>query len=76
MQVSLFGSLCDNSISLSILTQFVTSVMCLICCWYGMALTSWGAIEKSGNIANPNAGEASMWMLIVSQESSRIILSC
>ena len=32
-----------------------------------MALTSWGAIEKNGDIANPNVGEASMWMLIVSQ---------
>ena len=41
-----------------------------------MALASWGAIEKNGDIANPNVGEASMWMLIVSQESSRIILSC
>jgi len=32
-----------------------------------MALTSWGAIEKNGDIANPNVGEASMWMLIVAQ---------
>lgn len=45
----------------------LNAVMCLVCCWYAMALTSWGAIEKRGDIANPDVGEASMWMLIVSQ---------
>ena len=69
MQVSIFGCLSDvyYSISFNIPTHMLPSVMCLICCWYAMALTSWGAIEKNGDIANPNVGEASMWMLIVSQ---------
>jgi len=45
----------------------LNAVMCLICCWYAMTLTGWGAIEKRGNIANPDVGEVSMWMLIVGQ---------
>jgi len=45
----------------------LNAVMALICCWYAMALTGWGAIEKRGDIANPDVGEVSMWMLIVSQ---------
>merc|ERR1712013_620486 len=45
----------------------LNAVLALICCWYSMALTGWGAIEKRGNVANPDVGEVSMWMLIVSQ---------
>lgn len=45
----------------------LNAVLALICCWYAMALTGWGAIEKRGNIANPDVGEVSMWMLIASQ---------
>mmetsp|Transcript_19832 Transcript_19832/g.41619 ORF Transcript_19832/g.41619 Transcript_19832/m.41619 type:complete len:470 (-) Transcript_19832:141-1550(-) len=45
----------------------LNAVLALVCCWYAMALTSWGAVEKSGDIANPAAGEVSMWMVIVSQ---------
>ncbi len=45
----------------------LNAVLALVCCWYAMALTSWGAVERSGDIANPAAGEVSMWMVIVSQ---------
>ncbi len=45
----------------------LNAVLALISCWYSMALTGWGAIEGRGDIANPTAGEVSMWMLIVSQ---------
>ena len=45
----------------------LNAVLALICCWYAMALTGWGAIEKRGDIANPDVGEVSMWMLIASQ---------
>ena len=42
-------------------------VLVLISCWFAMALTSWGSIETGGDRANPEVGEASMWMLIASQ---------
>ena len=45
----------------------LNAVLALICCWYAMALTGWGAVENRGDIANPDVGEVSMWMLIVSQ---------
>lgn len=45
----------------------LNAVLALICCWYSMALTGWGAIEKRGDIANPDVGEVSMWMLISGQ---------
>lgn len=45
----------------------LNAVLALICCWYSMALTGWGAIEKRGDIANPDVGEVSMWMLVVSE---------
>ena len=45
----------------------LNAVLATICCWYAMILTGWGAIEKRGDISNPNVGEASMWMLISSQ---------
>lgn len=45
----------------------LNAVLALICCWYATALTGWGAIEKRGDIANPDVGEVSMWMLAVSQ---------
>lgn len=45
----------------------LNAVLALVCCWYAMTLTGWGSIDKRGDISNPDAGEASMWMLIVSQ---------
>mmetsp|Transcript_565 Transcript_565/g.1022 ORF Transcript_565/g.1022 Transcript_565/m.1022 type:complete len:471 (+) Transcript_565:322-1734(+) len=45
----------------------LNATLALICCWYAMTLTGWGAIEKRGDIANPDVGEISMWMLIGSQ---------
>lgn len=45
----------------------LNAILALISCWYSMALTGWGSIEKRGDIANPDVSETSMWMLIVSQ---------
>ena len=45
----------------------LNAILALISCWYSMALTGWGTIEKRGDIANPDVSETSMWMLIVSQ---------
>jgi hypothetical protein len=45
----------------------LNAILALISCWYSMALTGWGTIEKRGNIANPDVSEVSMWMLIASQ---------
>ncbi len=45
----------------------LNAILALVSCWYAMALTGWGTVEKRGNIANPDVGEVSMWMLIVSQ---------
>ena len=42
-------------------------ILASITCWYAMTLTSWGSIASSGNLANPGAGDVSMWMVIVSQ---------
>ena len=42
-------------------------ILASICCWYAMSLTSWGSIASSGNVANPQAGDVSMWMIIASQ---------
>ena len=35
----------------------LNAVMCLICCWYAMALTGWGAIEKRGDIGRSSCQE-------------------
>jgi hypothetical protein len=45
----------------------LNAVLATVCCWYAMSLTGWGATQKRGDVSNPNAGEASMWMLISSQ---------
>jgi hypothetical protein len=45
----------------------MNAILALICCWYAMALTGWGTIERRGSIANPDVSEVSMWMLIASQ---------
>ncbi|KAL3804392.1 hypothetical protein HJC23_011320 [Cyclotella cryptica] len=45
----------------------LNAILGLICCWYAMALTGWGTVERRGNIANPDVSEVSMWMLIASQ---------
>jgi hypothetical protein len=42
-------------------------ILASITCWYAMTLTSWGSIASSGNLANPGAGDVSMWMVIASQ---------
>jgi hypothetical protein len=42
-------------------------VLGVVSCWYAMALTGWGSIKASGGVANPEAGEVSMWMIITSQ---------
>lgn len=51
----------------------LNATLALICCWYAMTLTGWGAIENRGDIANPDVGEVSMWMLIVSQWISLLL---
>lgn len=51
----------------------LNAVLALICCWYAMTLTGWGAIENRGDIANPDVGEVSMWMLIASQWISLLL---
>ncbi|KAL7455695.1 hypothetical protein ACHAWC_007229 [Mediolabrus comicus] len=45
----------------------LNAVLSLICCWYAMTLTGWGSVDKRGDMANPDVGQVSMWMLIVSQ---------
>jgi hypothetical protein len=45
----------------------LNAVMAIICCWYAMSLTGWGATSERGDIANPDVGKVSMWMLIASQ---------
>lgn len=42
-------------------------ILAAICCWFAMVLTSWGSIISNGSVANPSAGEVSMWMVITSQ---------
>lgn len=51
----------------------LNAALALICCWYAMTLTGWGAIEKRGDIANPDVGEVSMWILIASQWFSLLL---
>lgn len=45
----------------------LNAVMSIICCWYAMSLTGWGTTSERGDIANPDVGKVSMWMLIASQ---------
>ena len=42
-------------------------VLGILSCWVAMALTSWGGIQTGGNVANPDVGSVSMWMIITSQ---------
>lgn len=42
-------------------------ILASICCWFAMILTSWGSVISGGSVANPSAGEVSMWMVISSQ---------
>jgi len=42
-------------------------ILAFICCWYAMSLTSWGTVASAGNMANPSAGDVSMWMIMGSQ---------
>jgi len=45
----------------------INIILAVICCWYAMVLTSWGSIIAGGSVANPSAGNVSMWMMISSQ---------
>ena len=45
----------------------INVILASICCWFAMVLTSWGSIQGSGSVANPQAGQVSMWMVIASQ---------
>lgn len=51
----------------------LNAALALICCWYAMTLTGWGAIENRGDIANAEVGEISMWMLISGQWISLLL---
>ena len=51
----------------------LNGALALICCWYAMTLTGWGAIENRGDIANPDVGEVSMWILVASQWISLLL---
>ena len=51
----------------------LNAVMALVCCWYAMTLTGWGSVDNRGEISNPDAGNVSMWMLIVSQWSAFLL---
>ncbi|KAG7338054.1 serine incorporator domain containing protein [Nitzschia inconspicua] len=41
--------------------------LAVVTCFVSMALTGWGSIEANGNVANPQVGKASMWIIIASQ---------
>jgi hypothetical protein len=32
-----------------------------------MALTGWGSIQSSGDVANPLVGKTTMWIIVLSQ---------
>eukprot|EP00536_Pseudo-nitzschia_multiseries_P012849 jgi/Psemu1/290541/fgenesh1_pg.512_\ len=38
-----------------------------ITCWFSMTLTDFGVIQADGTVANPQMGEANMWIIIGSQ---------
>lgn len=42
-------------------------ILILLSSWFAMTLTSWGSIMNAGNLANPQVGRTSMWMVISSQ---------
>eukprot|EP00538_Stauroneis_constricta_P004615 CAMPEP_0119549242 /NCGR_PEP_ID=MMETSP1352-20130426/2991_1 /TAXON_ID=265584 /ORGANISM="Stauroneis constricta, Strain CCMP1120" /LENGTH=468 /DNA_ID=CAMNT_0007594749 /DNA_START=158 /DNA_END=1564 /DNA_ORIENTATION=- len=42
-------------------------ILAIVSCWFAMSLTGWGAIRSGGSAANPQVGDVSMWMIIVSQ---------
>lgn len=48
-------------------TYKINLILLLVSFWFSMALTSWGAIQNGGNIANPSVGVVSSWMIIASQ---------
>ncbi len=67
-----YGTMNDEEPEDGVPVTFSTSwkmniILAAICCWYAMVLTSWGSVVASGNIANPSAGQTSMWMVIASQ---------
>jgi hypothetical protein len=57
----------ENSIESFSSSWKINMILAFICCWYAMCLTSWGAVSSAGNVANPSAGDVSMWMVICSQ---------
>ena len=42
-------------------------VLASVSCWFAMALTGWGSIEGSGDVADPLVGQTSMWVIVGSQ---------
>lgn len=38
-----------------------------VTCWFSMALTDFGTIQADGTVANPQIGDANMWIIIASQ---------
>jgi len=42
-------------------------VLAAASCWFAMALTGWGSIQTSGDVADPLVGQISMWIIVVSQ---------
>mmetsp|Transcript_6801 Transcript_6801/g.10166 ORF Transcript_6801/g.10166 Transcript_6801/m.10166 type:complete len:467 (+) Transcript_6801:54-1454(+) len=57
----------QNSIESFSSSWKINLILAFICCWYAMCLTSWGTVASAGNVANPSAGDVSMWMVICSQ---------
>ena len=42
-------------------------ILGILSCWVAMTLTGWGSIQSGGDVANPDVGRVSMWMIITSQ---------
>lgn len=42
-------------------------ILGILSCWVAMTLTGWGSIQSGGDVANPDIGRVSMWMIIASQ---------
>lgn len=42
-------------------------VLASVSCWFAMALTGWGSIQGSGDVADPLVGQTSMWVIVCSQ---------
>jgi len=65
-----YGSMSENEESTTdtfSLSWKLNIMLCLITCWYAVALTAWGVVEIGSNSANPSVGRVSMWMITSSQ---------